>query len=138
MGAKQAKISRGRPLMLDTADLSGEPGDGYESPADSLPLTTPHHIMSPWVLPGMRTTGLIIGLSFVSGAIVPAEPVAGGFELVLWIANPTGWFWHRCDSVSLQYRDAAAYCFDAFPIYIQILEASVVTPGNIIFSITEQ
>lgn len=138
MGAKQAKISRGRPLMLNTANIDGEPDNGYESPADALPLQLPHHVMSPRVLPGFPTTGLIIGLTQPSGAIVPATAVAAGFELVVWLGNPTGWFWHRCDAVTLDYRDAAIYCFDAFPIYLQIVPASVAVPGDIIFTITEQ
>lgn len=136
--AKQANITRGRPLLLATNDIVGAPGNGYESPQDADPLQTPHHIMSPRTATNMRTTGIIIGLTSPSGAVVPATANAGGFELVLWVANPTGWFWQRCTSVFLNYRDASVtFDINAFPLYVQITATSVAVAGSIIFTFME-
>jgi len=138
MGAKQAQITRGRPLLLNTANINGQPENGYESPADSLPVNTPHHIMSPRVLPGMRTTGIIIGITQVGGLLTPAVAQPGGFELVLWVANPTGWYWHRCTSVFLEYRDASVtFDINAFPLFLEIKPSSVLTDGDILFNFME-
>jgi len=139
MPAKQARINHGRPLLLATADIFGAPSDGYESPQDALPLQAPHHIMSPRVCPGFRTSGIIIGLTQPSGGVTAAVAVAGGFELILWVANPTGWFWNRCTSVFVDYRfGTVSYDFDAAPLYIQIAATSVSVAGSIIFTLTEQ
>lgn len=136
--AKQSNITRGRPLMLNTANILGEPENGYESPQDALPLQTPHHIMSPRTATNMRTTGIIIGITEPSGAITPAEPQPGGFELILWVANPTGWFWQRTTPVFLEYRDASVtFDINAFPLYIQIEPTSVDVDGDIIFTFME-
>lgn len=136
--AKQAKITRGRPLRLNTVNIASDPDNGYESPQDAVPLQTPHHLMSPRVLPGMRTTGIIIGISQVGGLLTPAVAQPGGFELVLWVANPTGYFWQRTTSVFLAYRDASVtFDINAFPIYLQIKASSVLTDGDILFSIME-
>ncbi len=134
--AKQSKISRGRPLLLNTVNIAGQPGNGYESPQDAIPLQVPHHLMSPRVLPGMRTTGLIIGVNQPSATPAVAQP--GGFELILWVANPTGFFWQRSTSVFLQYRDASVtFDINAFPIYLQVVATSVLTDGDILFSLME-
>ncbi len=112
---------------------------GYLSPRP-IPLQVPHHLMSPRVLPGMRTTGIIIGISQPSGFLTPTPAVAqpGGFELILWVANPTGYFWQRCTPVFLAYRDASVtFDINAFPLYFQIVPASVLTDGDILFSIME-
>ena len=135
--AKQSNVSKGRPLLLGTAAIAGAPDNGYESPQDATPLQEPHHRMSPLTPTLMRTSGIIIGLNQPSAG--PAVANAGGFELILWVANPSGYFWQRSTSVFLDYRDASVtYDIDAFPIYLQIDPTSVAADGDILFSIMEQ
>jgi hypothetical protein len=136
MSARQAKLSLGRPLELQTANIAAEPQDGYADSFGPDPLTDPHHIISPRTSTGMYTTGIMIGLTAGLGH---ATPVAGGFELVLWVANPVGYFWYRSTSVFLQSRDAAVtFDIDAFPIYLQIVASSVAVAGSIRFNLMEQ
>lgn len=136
MAARQAKISSGRPLLLATAAIAAEPVDGLGSPAGAVPLTLPQHMMSPRTRTGMKTTGIVIGLSAGLGMAAPV--VATGFKLILWIANPVGWVWFRTTPVFLYDRDASVtYDINAFPLYLQIDATSVLTPGNIEFHMME-
>ncbi len=135
--AKQARINRGRPLLLHSVDITGDPDNGYESPEDATPLQVPHHVMSPRTAVGLITTGVVIGLTQPSQN--PAVPVAGGFQLILWVANVTGYFWFRCTPVFLQYRDASVtFDINASALYFEIYPDSVQTPGDILFNILEQ
>lgn len=137
MPSKQARISRGRPLLLATTDIDGAPDNGYESPQDATPLQTPHHVMSPLTVTGLRTTGLQIGLTQPSAG--PATANAGGFGLIVWVANPTGYFWQRTTTCFLDYRFASViFDINAFPIYLQVDPTTVAVNGNILFTILEQ
>lgn len=136
MPGKQAQISRGRPLVLATGDIAAEPTDGLTSGTGATPVTAPHHVMSPRASVGMKTTGIVIGLKIP--ALSTAAPVAAGFELFLWVANPVTWSWFRTTPVRLQDRDATVtYDINAFPVYIQISAASVAAAGNLEFHFME-
>jgi hypothetical protein len=136
---RQARISKGRRLRLSTAAIAAEPSDGYSgSFLSGNPLTTPHHIMSPRTATRMMTTGIVIGLDAGIVQAPAAVPTSGGFRLVLWIANPTGYRWYRTTAVFMSDRDASVtYDINAFPLYIQIDATSVSVNGNIDFEFME-
>jgi hypothetical protein len=125
MGARQALISRGRPLRLNTANIAADPQDS---------VTQPHHVMTPRTTTGFGTTGIIIGLKNIDSAAV-----APGFSLILWIADPNMQnTWFRFTPVTLNDRDASVtYDINAFGLYLQVDPASVAVQGRLEFHLME-
>ncbi len=126
--SQQAKINRGKPLLLATASIAAAPTDG---------TTQPHLKMSPKSPTGLSTTGFFLGLKAPgSGA---ATAIAAGFSLVVWVVNPVGLRWFSTSTTVISYNQAfVTFDFNPSGLYFQITAASVAGAGNVYVHTWEQ
>lgn len=125
--SQQADLNRGVPFRLASANVSAQPTDG---------VTQPHVTMSPIGATNLLTTGLFFGFKAPTN-VTAATAGAGGFTVVIWIANMVTLSWFSSSSVSVSYDQAfSTFDFNAAALFFQVTNVSVA--GSIDVHLIEQ
>lgn len=127
MSTQQADINRGIPFRIATANVGAQPTDG---------VTLPHVVMSPVGATSLLTTGILFGFKAPTDG-TSATAGAGGFTVVIWVANATLLAWFSSSSVSVSFDQAfSTFDFNASALFFQVTNVNVA--GNIDVHLIEQ
>lgn len=125
----QADRSKFRWSRIGTGSITRQsaPGVGLE----------PDFTMTPFTVSKMATTGLLLQLQ--QPAVDPATPVAGGFEITVWVRDPATLRWASFDTLTIDYKQLfVTYDIDASDLWFQVQGIDVGGDGDIDFGIAEQ
>jgi len=116
----QAELTAAHLIQLGTSNAAPVPGND------------PHYTMSPVAPSGLKTTGLLLGLSAPS-----AGPATGPFTLVVWIRDPLTKQWFSGSSFAIDFNQGfVTFDFDASDLFFQFTAA--VANGFVYIHLMEQ